>query len=73
MSNGEGRLQLNDEVLDNVVGGVKITSKTVTNKDTGEVYTLLVDPMTAFSYATANGRKSDSDIIAGMLAAGMIK
>ncbi len=73
MSNGEGRLQLNDEVLDNVVGGVKITKTTVTNKDTGEVYTLLVDPMTAFSYATANGRKSDSDIIAGMLAAGMIK
>ncbi len=73
MSNGEGRLQLNDEALDNVVGGVKITQKTVTNKDTGEVYTLLVDPMTAFSYATANGRKSDSEIIAGMLAAGMIK
>ena len=73
MSNGEGRLQLNDDVLDNVVGGVKITQTTVTNKDTGEVYTLLVDPITAFSYATANGRKSDSDIIAGMLAAGMIK
>ncbi len=69
----ENRMQLNDEALENVVGGVKITSKTVTNKDTGEVYTLLVDPMTAFSYATANGRKSDSDIIAGMLAAGMIK
>ena len=73
MSNGEGRLQLNDDVLDNVVGGVRITQTTVTNKDTGEVYTLLVDPITAFSYATANGRKSDSDIIAGMLAAGMIK
>ena len=73
MSNEEGRIQLNDESLENVVGGVKITATTVTNKDTGEVYTLLVDPMTAFSYATQNGRKSDSEIIAGMLAAGMIK
>ena len=73
MSNEEGRLQLNDDALENVVGGVKITATTVTNKDTGEVYTLLVDPMTAFQYATANGRKSDSEIIAGMLAAGMIK
>ena len=71
MSNG--RVQLNDEALENVVGGVLIRSKTVTNKDTGEVYKLLVDPMTAFSYATANGKKSDSEIIAGMLAKGYIK
>lgn len=69
----EGRVQLNDEMLENVIGGVKITNKTVTNKDTGEVYSLLVDPMTAFAYATANGRKSDSEIIAGMLAAGYIQ
>ena len=68
-----GRVQLNDEALDNVVGGVLIRSKTVTNKDTGEVYKLLVDPMTAFSYATANGSKSDSEIIAGMLAKGYIQ
>ena len=68
-----GRVQLNDEALDNVVGGVRIKSKTVTNKDTGEVYKLLVDPMVAFSYATANGNKSDSEIIAGMLAKGYIK
>ena len=71
MSNG--RVQLNDEALENVVGGVLIRSKTVTNKDTCEVYKLLVDPMTAFSYATANGKKSDSEIIAGMLAKGYIK
>lgn len=64
----EGRVYLADEVLENIVGGVLIKKKTVTNKDTGEVYQLLVDPMTAFSYATANGRKSDSEIIAGMLA-----
>ena len=62
------RVQLNEEMLDTVVGGVLIKSKTVTNKDTGEVYKLLVDPMTAFSYATAHGNKSDSEIIAGMLA-----
>ena len=73
MENKENRMQLNDEALENVVGGVKITQTTVTNKDTGEVYKLLVDPFTAFSYATANGRKSDSEIIAGMLAAGMIE
>ena len=69
----KNRVQLNDEMLDNIVGGVYITSKTVKNKDTGEVYDLLVDPMTAFSYATAHGRESDSEIIAGMLAAGYIK
>lgn len=68
----KGRVQLNDEMLENIVGGVRITSKTVTNKDTGEVYDLLVDPMVAFSYATANGNKSDSEIIDGMLAAGYI-
>ena len=62
------RIQLNDDVLDQIVGGVLIKNKTVTNKDTGEVYTLLVDPMTAFNYAMANGKKSDSEIIAGMLA-----
>jgi len=67
------RIQLNDEALDNVVGGVLIRSKTVTNKDTGEVYQLKVDPMTAFAYATAHGKQSDSEIIAGMLAAGMIE
>ena len=71
MSNG--RVQLNDEALENVVGGVLIRSKSVSNKDTGEVYKHLVDPMTAFSYATANGKKSDSEIIAGMLAKGYIK
>lgn len=63
----ESRVQLKDEFLEQVVGGVLIKSKTVTNKDTGEVYNLLVDPMTAFMYATANGKKSDSEIIAGML------
>ena len=68
----QGRVQLNDEALDQVVGGVLIRSKTVTNKDTGEVYSLLVDPMTAFAYATAHGKQSDSEIIAGMLAAGYI-
>ena len=67
------RVQLNDEMLEQIVGGVKITSKTVKNKDTGEVYDLLVDPMTAFSYATANGNKSDTDIINGMLAQGYIR
>lgn len=67
------RVQLNDEMLEQIVGGVRITSKTVTNKDTGEVYKLLVDPMTAFSYATANGNKSDTDIINGMLAKGYIR
>lgn len=71
MNNG-GRVQLNDEMLENIVGGVLIKSKTVTNKDTGEVYKLLVDPMVAFSYATAHGNESDSDIIDGMLAAGYI-
>ena len=68
----EDRVQLNDSILDNIVGGVLIKSKTVTNKDTGETYKLLVDPMTAFSYATANGNKSDSEIISGMLAKGYI-
>ena len=34
----ENRMQLNDEALENVVGGVKITATTVTNKDTGEQY-----------------------------------
>ena len=67
------RVQLNDEMLEQIVGGVRITSKTVTNKDTGEVYKLFVDPMTAFSYATANGNKSDTDIINGMLAKGYIR
>ena len=67
------RVQLNDEMLEQIVGGVRITSKTVTNKDTGEVYKLLVDPMTAFSYASANGYKSDTEIINGMLAQGYIR
>ncbi len=73
MKMGDNRVQLNDEALENVVGGVLIKRKTVTNKDTGEVYKLKVDPMTAFAYATANGNKSDSEIIAGMLAAGLIE
>lgn len=73
MENKEGRIQLNDDAIERVAGGVLIKSKTVTNKDTGEVYKLLVDAMTAFSYATANGNKSDSEIIAGMLAKGYIK
>ena len=51
----KGRVELTDAVLENIVGGVRITSKTVTNKDTGEVYDLLVDPMVAFSYATKHG------------------
>ena len=67
------RVQLNDEMLEQIVGGVRITSKTVTNKDTGEVYKLLVDPMTAFSYASANGNKSETEIINGMLAKGYIR
>ena len=67
------RVQLNDEMLEQIVGGVRITSKTVTNKDTGEVYKLLVDPMTAFSHASANGYKSDTEIINGMLAQGYIR
>lgn len=73
MGKEENRVQLSDEALENVVGGVLIKSKTVTNKDTGEVYKLLVDPMTAFAYATANGKKSDTEIINGMLAKGYIK
>ncbi len=72
MDNNEVRVQLNDEALENVVGGVLIRSKTVTNKDTGEVYKLLVDPMVAFSYATAHGNQSDSEIIAGMKSEGYI-
>lgn len=72
MENYEGRIQLNDEAIEKVVGGVLIKSKTVTNKETGEVYQLSVDPMTAFYYATANGKKSDSEIIAGMLEEGYI-
>ena len=66
------RVQLNDEMLEQIVGGVKITKKTVTNKDTGEVYKLLVDPMTAFNYACSIGYKSDTEIINGMLAKGYI-
>ncbi len=66
------RVQLNEELLDTIVGGVLIKSKTVTNRDTGEIYKLKVDPMTAFNYATAHGNKSDSEIIAGMLAKGYI-
>ena len=66
------RLQINEELLDTIVGGVLIKSKTVTNKDTGEIYKLLVDPMTAFNYATAHGKESDSEIISGMLAKGYI-
>ena len=73
MEHKEGRVQLSEEVIEKVVGGVLIKSKTVTNKDTGEVYKLLVDPMTAFLYATAIGNKSDSEIIAGMLAKGYIE
>ncbi len=72
MDKNEARVQLNDEVLENVVGGVLIKSKTVTNKDTGDVYKLLVEPMVAFSYATAHGNQSDSEIIAGMKAKGYI-
>lgn len=68
----KGRVELTDAVLENIVGGVRITSKTVTNKDTGEVYDLLVDPMVAFSYATKHGNESDTDIINGMLAKGYI-
>lgn len=65
-------VELNDDSLDLVQGGVKIVNTTVTNKDTGETYTLLVDPMTAFGYMTANGYKSDTEIINGMLALGYI-
>ncbi len=73
MENKEVRIQLNDEEIEQVIGGVLIRKKTVTNKDTGEVYQLLVDPMTAFTFATANGKKSDSEIIALMLANHYIK
>ena len=34
----EGRVQLDDDAMVNIVGGVLITSTTVTNKDTGEVW-----------------------------------
>ena len=68
----EGRVQIDDDAMEKIVGGVLIKSTTVTNKDTGEVYQLLVDPMTAFMYATSIGNQSDSDIIAGMLSLGYI-
>ena len=68
----EGRVQIDDDAMVNIVGGVLITSTTVTNKDTGDVYQLLIDPMTAFMYATAHGNQSESDIIAGMLSEGYI-
>lgn len=73
MDNKEARVQLSDETLDNVVGGIKIENNVVTNKDTGETYTLKVDPMKAFNYAMAHGRESDTEIIKGMLAKGYIK
>ena len=66
------RVQLSDESLEKIVGGILIKNNVVTNKDTGETYTLLTDAMTAFSYAMAHGKESDSEIIEGMLAAGYI-
>jgi len=65
-------VELSDDSLDLVQGGVKIVNNTVTNKDTGETYKLLTDPMTAFTYMTMHGAESDTEIINGMLAMGYI-
>ena len=35
----EGRVQIDDDAMEKIVGGVLIKSTTVTNKDTGEVVT----------------------------------
>lgn len=73
MENKKNRVQLSDEALENIVGGIRIDNDVVTNKDTGETYTLLTDPMTAFQYAMAHGKESETDIINGMLAKGYIE
>lgn len=69
----KARVQLNEEALDKVVGGILIQNNVVTNKDTGETYTLLTDPMTAFQYAMSHGKESDTEIIKGMLKKHYIK
>ena len=46
------RVEMSDEQLEQVNGGVRFENGYAINKDTGEKYKLKVDEMTAFMYIT---------------------
>ena len=66
------RVELSDEVLDAVVGGIQICSTKVRNEHTGEEYKLLVDKWVAFGYVSNLGDVPEEDKINALLGAGMI-
>ena len=67
------KIQLSDEAVDAVVGGVQICSTKVRNEHTGEVYRLLVDKWIAFGYVSDLGDVPEEDKINALLNAGMIE
>lgn len=66
------RVELNNEALDQVVGGIQICSTKVRNEHTGETYKLLVDKWVAFGYVSDLGDVPEEDKINALLDAGMI-
>ena len=67
------KLELNDEELDKVSGGVKVDAEYVYNKDTGEGYRLLVDSMTAFMFVSTSGASTEAQRISALITAGYIE
>lgn len=67
------RIELSNEALDEVVGGVQICSTKVRNEHTGEEYKLLVDKWVAFGYVSDLGDVPEEEKINALLDAGMIK
>lgn len=67
------RVELSDESLDKVVGGIQICSTKVRNEHTGEQYRLLVDKWIAFGYVSDLGDVPEEEKINALLNAGMIE
>lgn len=68
----KSRVELNDEALEEVLGGLQICSTKVRDEDTGAVYKLLVDKWIAFGYVSDLGDVSEETKINALLNAGMI-
>lgn len=66
------KIELSDEVLDAVSGGVQIGETKVRNEHTGEMYQLLVNKWTAFGYVSSLGDVSEEEKINALINAGMI-
>lgn len=67
------RIELSNEALDAVVGGIQICSTKVRNEHTGQEYRLLVDKWAAFGYVSNLGDVPEEEKINALLNAGMIE